>query len=130
MTAHAPSFDYPRLLGDVTAEFAAAVRVGDLDADVAACPGWQVRDLVGHLGSIHRWAAQIVRTRQPTRYSEAPYEGSSAESAAHWYAEAASALLAELADSDDEAPCWNFSGVHQWGAFWPRRQVHEVRIHL
>ena len=36
-----------------------AASVG-LDAAVPTCPGWSVRDVVGHLGGVHRWAASIV----------------------------------------------------------------------
>lgn len=41
------------LLGD------AAARAG-LAADVPTCPGWTVRDLLPHIGGIHRWAATVV----------------------------------------------------------------------
>lgn len=27
-----------------------------VDAAVRTCPGWVVRDLVRHLGGVHRWA--------------------------------------------------------------------------
>jgi Mycothiol maleylpyruvate isomerase N-terminal domain len=34
----------------------AAERAG-MGAEVPACPGWRVRDLLKHLGYVHRWAA-------------------------------------------------------------------------
>ncbi|MER7220418.1 MULTISPECIES: maleylpyruvate isomerase N-terminal domain-containing protein [Streptomyces] len=30
------------------------------------CPGWRVRDLVRHLGAVHRWAAALVTDRATT----------------------------------------------------------------
>ena len=66
---HPPAFDFQPLLADVTGDFAEAVRAADLDAPVAACPGWQVRDLVGHLGRIHRWATDILGYRRARRRS-------------------------------------------------------------
>ena len=36
------------------------VSTDDLDTGVPTCPGWTLRDLVLHLGGIHRWAATYV----------------------------------------------------------------------
>ena len=44
---HPPAFDFQPLLAEVTRDFADAIRDADLSSPVAACPGWQVRDLVG-----------------------------------------------------------------------------------
>ena len=33
----------------------------DPHASVPTCPGWGFRDLVHHLGGVHRWAATFVR---------------------------------------------------------------------
>src|SRR5882757_8678222 len=41
-----------------------------LDTPVPTCPGWAVRDVVGHLGGVHRWAASYVeqaRSEPPGR---------------------------------------------------------------
>lgn len=130
MTNHAPAFDYPQLLGEVTAEFAELTRRSDLAAPVAACPGWEVRHLVGHLGRIHAWATAIVASGRREPFSDGPVEATSAEAAADWYAEQAHRLCDAVAQLDPEEECWNFSGVHQWRGFWPRRQVHETHMHL
>src|SRR5215472_429357 len=45
--------------GDAGALAAAAER--GLDAPVPSCPGWDVADVVAHVGSIHRWARLAVR---------------------------------------------------------------------
>ena len=37
---------------------------GDLERPVPTCPGWAFRQLATHVGRGHRWAAQIVATRQ------------------------------------------------------------------
>ncbi|CAM5496820.1 hypothetical protein TPAU25S_00705 [Tsukamurella paurometabola] len=31
-----------------------------LDLGVPSCPGWTVRDLIVHLGAVHRWAAAFL----------------------------------------------------------------------
>ena len=46
------------------ARFAAAVRQGPLGAHVAACPGWDVRQLTGHMGFVHRWSRLSVLTAE------------------------------------------------------------------
>ena len=43
------------LLAEV--EVAEAAAEAGLDAPVPTCPGWQVRELVQHIGVTHRWAA-------------------------------------------------------------------------
>ena len=43
--------------------FAEAAEMGGLDRDVPSCPGWDVRELVRHLGMIHLWAAGHHRKR-------------------------------------------------------------------
>ena len=40
--------------------FAAAIADGPLDAPVAACPGWDLRELTLHMGHVHRWATAAV----------------------------------------------------------------------
>src|SRR3954468_23330287 len=42
----------------------------DLDVQVPWVPEWRARDLVGHLGTVHRWATGILRagtTEPPAR---------------------------------------------------------------
>ena len=44
------------------------VRTADLGSPVAACPGWDLRQLVEHTGSIHRWATHaIIHGGQPPK---------------------------------------------------------------
>ena len=50
-------------IGAVASEgelFAAAAERGELGVDVSTCPGWDMRELVRHLGLIHLWAAGHV----------------------------------------------------------------------
>lgn len=41
---------------------ASAAGTAGLDAVVPTCPGWRVRDLLQHIGGVHRWAASYVLT--------------------------------------------------------------------
>ena len=38
----------------------AGVAEGGLSRPVGSCPGWEVKDVVGHLGSVYAWAASAV----------------------------------------------------------------------
>ena len=35
----------------------------DLDRMVPTCPEWKLRDLLDHIGEVHRWAADVCRRR-------------------------------------------------------------------
>ena len=52
-------------LRTATAAMAATVRAADPHAPVPACPGWDVTDLVDHLGRVHLWAAHCARHGSP-----------------------------------------------------------------
>jgi uncharacterized protein (TIGR03083 family) len=89
---------------------------------VAACPGWTVHDLVGHLGGVHRWARDIVLTGRPG--PEPTPDGDLAT----WFADGASALLQTLTEADPAAATWSFTTDRTVG-FWRRRQALETVIH-
>ena len=128
---HPPAFEFQPLLADVTRDFAEAIRAADLSAPVAACPGWQVRDLVGHLGRIHRWATDILASGQRTPFTDGPVDAPTVRRRRPIGTPSAPAACARpCRTSSSRQPCWNFSGVHQIRGFWPRRQVHETRMHL
>src|SRR5271163_4072914 len=49
---------------------AAAIDRADPDGGVPSCPEWTVRDLVRHLGGVHRWATGYITSRR-TEISQA-----------------------------------------------------------
>jgi uncharacterized protein (TIGR03083 family) len=95
----------------------------ELTDPVAACPGWTLRDLAVHLGSIHRWATEIVRTREFQRQVEPEVED-----VATWFEQGAATLIDTLAAADPSADCWSFTRVRRV-EFWWRRQALETVIH-
>lgn len=114
-------------LGHLRADCDAVLAVLDRtsgDEPVAACPGWSVRDLVEHLGGVHRWAWQIVLTGE--RADETPVPGD--RDLTDWFAEGASALLTTLAAADPAAATWSFTADKSAG-FWRRRQALETVVH-
>ena len=102
---------------------------GNLDRLVPGCPGWDVGQLVRHLGAVHRWAASIVRGdagSRPHRDNE-PKEPADAALVA-WFEEGLGELLETLRAADPAKPCWTWTGP-QPPAWWRRRQALEAAIH-
>ena len=107
-----------------------------LTSPVAACPDWDVHQLVVHLGTAHRWAERTVADADPAERTRglrdimagAPSVDLGAGSLADWYAEGAAALIDRLESTDPEAPAWTMDGSGRAG-FWLRRQLHETVVH-
>jgi len=116
-----------------SSRFLVAVSNGatSLKAQVPSCPGWDVAQLVNHLGFIYSRTALIVsehRTEPPDR-GELPMPPCDV-ALIDWFAEQRTAVLATLQTSDDDALIWNFAARGPGAAsFWPRRMVHETLIH-
>src|SRR2546426_3252289 len=85
--------------GEVLAGVAADT---DLDAPVPTCPEWCLRDLVRHLGGVHRWATTYVTTARTTPLDddgdlERLVDGWPSDAdLAEWFARGHAALVAGL----------------------------------
>lgn len=120
--------DALRTHGTALAEAAAPL---SLDTRVPTCPDWTVRDLLGHIGRTHRWAASFVttgRTDPPIGDSElAPVPTD--DELLDWYCEGHAALVSGLESAPFDLDCWSFLPAPSPLAFWARRQAHETAIH-
>lgn len=98
------------------------------DAVVPACPKWRTRDLVHHVGSVHRWATHYARgATAPVAFgTEGPVPD--AESAA-WFRAGHETLTEALAAAPAGLAAWTFMPAASPLAFWARRQAHETAIH-
>ncbi len=114
---------------------AATVARTDLDAPVPTCPEWCVRELVQHLGDVHRWAATYVReghTEHLAMEDEAPIFGTWPQDSGlvDWFREGHAALVRTLETAAPDLACWSFlPNIRSPLAFWARRQAHETAIH-
>ena len=105
------------------------------DAPVPACPGWRVRDLVRHTGSVHRWATGYVACQRETPVPEPSEEEMirSGPDGDHdllgWFADGHERLVTALEHADPGMTCWTFLPAPSPLAFWARRQAHETAIH-
>jgi uncharacterized protein (TIGR03083 family) len=114
-----------------TATLAGIVGRADNDLPVPSCPDWTLGQLAAHLGWVHRWAAEIVRTRSPERIaaSEVPdsrFPAGAAERA-RWLSAGAGRLTEAISEAGED-PVWAF-GVLRPASFWGRRQAHETMVH-
>jgi uncharacterized protein (TIGR03083 family) len=117
--------------GELLAE--AAERSG-LSTLVPTCPGWRLRDLLAHLGFVHRWACGYVAEGR-TDMSSAPGEeeiirlAPADESLVGWFRDGHARLVSVLAAADPAVCYWTFLPAPSPLAFWARRQAHETAIH-
>jgi uncharacterized protein (TIGR03083 family) len=123
---------------------AEAAHLGGLDAPVPTCPGWDLRDLVRHLGMVHLWAASHVAQPhdEPDYESEAdeltaltgfwPNLGSFWPDDGHlidWYLRTKTNLVDSLESAPPNVEAWTFLPAPSPLAMWARRQAHETAIH-
>jgi uncharacterized protein (TIGR03083 family) len=127
--------DIPALIAALREEGAlmvAAVAQADPDRAVPTCPDWTVRELVRHLGGVHRWATGFVRGRtEPLRADLDEVVGTwpADTELADWLAQGCADLVAALTEAPDALECWTFLPAPSPRAMWARRQAHETAIH-
>jgi uncharacterized protein (TIGR03083 family) len=101
----------------------------DLDVEVPSCPGWDVADLLWHLGEVHGFWAQIAG-----RLLQDPADADELERPPdpklHAFAASQRAeLLDALARRPPTERCWSWSDLGDDLAWVARRQAHEALIH-
>lgn len=101
----------------------------DLDVPVPTCPGWNLADLLRHLGSVHRWATAVVVSGEQPGHARDDHGPQDHEELRIWFGEGAAALLAALAAVDPNRPTWTFGPAPHVAGFWSRRQAQEALIH-
>jgi uncharacterized protein (TIGR03083 family) len=103
-----------------------------LDADpatpVPSCPGWSIRDLVAHVGSYQRWAADLLRDTSPAPRAPYSLEPDPDVTLAEWYDAGLTLLLEAIDATDPETPMWTVT-VDQKAGAWCRRQAHDLTVH-
>ncbi|MCP3857747.1 MAG: maleylpyruvate isomerase family mycothiol-dependent enzyme [Actinomycetia bacterium] len=121
--------------------FASAAEQGQLGADVPACPGWDMRELVRHLGFIHLWAAGHVAFPHPEPDDAEELDdlaeywsdlaGSWPEDAelVRWYRDTNANLVRVLEAAPADLECFTFLPAPSPLAMWARRQASETAIH-
>jgi uncharacterized protein (TIGR03083 family) len=124
--------DHIAALGIAVNRGAAAARSAGLDARVPTCPAWDVRELVAHVGMVHRWAAAQLRGRGDDVGSGAALKGEGRDAAdpVSWWLAGAEELIATLRSAPDDVRAMVFlNDAPPPRRFWARRQCHEATIH-
>ncbi len=122
--------DAATYLGHVGADGARALAAGreQLDAPVPSCPAWTVAELLAHVGRVHRWVEEMVRTGA-TRRGRFP-DPPPPEQLPDWYEEGLALLTGTLEQVDPDDMVWNWMALAPAPArFWPRRMAHETAVH-
>jgi uncharacterized protein (TIGR03083 family) len=110
---------------------AATAEEAGLDAEVPTCPGWAMRDLLGHIGQVHRWAASFVHERRtdPPKAGDELAEVPADDALLDWFVAGHAGLVGTLRQSKPDIECWTFLPAPSPLKFWVRRQAHETTIH-
>jgi uncharacterized protein (TIGR03083 family) len=121
---------YAEITGS-TATLAGLAGRDDLTQPVPSCPDWTLRQLATHVGRVHRWVAEIVRTRATEsipfrsvpdgRFPDDPAERPG------WLTAGAERLIGELSQLGTDQ-VWAF-GIQRPAGFWARRMTHETAVH-
>ncbi len=101
-----------------------------LGAAVPTCAGWNVTDLVTHLGMVHRWAAANLRGDDAHRPEDSEAEAAASDDLLAWFSSGLQALIDTLHSTPDDAQALVFlADAPPPRQFWARRQAHETTIH-
>jgi uncharacterized protein (TIGR03083 family) len=122
------------LLLQVTAfaDAASSPAAGDLDGPVPTCPDWSLRDLVRHLGRVHRRVTQTITSGGDTLVDHDAVVDADPPAArdevATWLLAGGAALVAALADAGPDRLVAGFLGPAPV-SWWARRMLHETLVH-
>jgi uncharacterized protein (TIGR03083 family) len=133
------TLSHERYSAEITAQtelLAATVKGADLTVPVPSCPGWNVGQLLRHLGGAQRWAEEAVRTRPADPLPEdafdfrdlAPYAEEDPAVVGPWLTEGAARLADALLAAGPGAELWTPvpGGTTD---FYARRFTHETVMH-
>jgi uncharacterized protein (TIGR03083 family) len=106
----------------------------DPDAPVGIVPDWSLREVVRHIGGIHRWAATMVREARTERWNTTLLDVVGGawpddDELVDWYRVGLAALVGAIRAAPPDLDCWAFLPAPSTRAFWARRQAHETAIH-
>ncbi|GAA3192953.1 MULTISPECIES: maleylpyruvate isomerase family mycothiol-dependent enzyme [Streptomyces] len=108
---------------------AAAAEEAGPEAPIPACPEWRMRDLVVHVGRVHRWATRYVTEglEHPSTPEAAP--DLTDQELVPWLREGHHRLVVALHEAPASLTAWTFLPAPSPLAFWARRQAHETAVH-
>jgi uncharacterized protein (TIGR03083 family) len=126
--------DMLKLIEDRSAVLRAAAVEAGLDALVPGCPDWSVRDLVAHLGEVHRvWAAVVAAGPAAQPPQDGQVSGlDPGDDLMAWSAASTDELIRVLGEAGPDRGCWTWwqeSGAPRTSGAVARHQVQEAAVH-
>lgn len=132
------TFDrYIQAISDQSELLRHAISGQDMATPVASCPGWNVGQLVRHLGGGQLWAAELVRTRAASPPSDtamrdlSPFVDEDADVLVAWLGDSHRELAVALTEAGTDAELWCPVTTDSRGPveFFARRFAHETAMH-
>jgi uncharacterized protein (TIGR03083 family) len=114
------------LVGDGAALADAAK--GNLALPVASCPGWNVSELVWHIGGVHHFWGEIAERGLQSYDDVVPPERPEDEALVAWFRAGFERLAEVLRAADPEMPVWTWSHEKKT-SFIQRRMAQETAVH-
>jgi uncharacterized protein (TIGR03083 family) len=113
---------------DVDGKLLSRAAADHLTADVPACPGWTVGDVVRHTAEVyeHKIACIQLGGARPDPW---PLRWAADLDPVMWLVEAHGRLLDVLASTEPAAPSWTWWPPDQTAGFWVRRMAQETAVH-
>lgn len=118
------------LIGSLREDRAALLSLagGDLDLAVPTCPGWNLRELLIHLGRVHRWAGRATESAPTADWPDFPPRPGPGTHLGSWIVDGIDSLIERFCTTDLDRPCWGFAGDADL-RWWLRRQTLETVLH-
>ena len=102
---------------------------GNLAADVPSCPGWNVAELVRHMGGVHRfWGTVVTKQLDDPRAVEDIQIPEEDDELVAWLEEGVDWLAGQLEQIDPDRSNWSWSHRKNAG-FVQRRMAQETAVH-
>lgn len=128
---------YRDAIAEQTELLRTAITGQDMTVPVPSCPGWNVGQLVRHIGGGQRWVAETIRTRASVPPSDTAMRDLSAnidedpDTLVSWLVETCGEVTAALDEAGPDATLWTPVDHDGTGrvSFFARRFAHETAMH-
>ncbi|MBJ69438.1 MAG: hypothetical protein CL463_06010 [Acidimicrobiaceae bacterium] len=98
------------------------------EAEIAVCPGWNMKDLVSHVGTVYATVESIISSGSTERPSDL-FSSSPEGDVFNWAKGNFSSLLETLERSEASHPVWTWGKEKNVG-FYIRRMAHESLLRM